>query len=182
MYHALVQKQQIATHDREASRVIIPSRSPEVSISVEGENLLSVPNVREMTLMANKRREVQKTQMKKAKAERGFTWDVLQRMRPHWFLLGVGVTASAVAGTTAPVFSYFLGKEIVAILTPNTDDIAPSAFSGANLYALLFGMCITEKYIPTNINNIYNCNDLTFSYSCGRNRRFSFLWNANVCL
>lgn len=155
VYHSLVEKQRIATKNTEEkvedvedvelfnvpnqAAFIVKPTVADVKIDV-GDGLLAMPDAEAMTIMANARREKEKKDLKqqKKKNERGYTMDVLRRMRPHWHLLAIGVVGACIAGATSPVFAYLLGKEIVQLIKPDTSNISPGPMAGANLYAFLF--------------------------------------------
>lgn len=112
VYHSLVEKQRIATKNKDDTEELpevemfnVPNQAAfvkapgEVIISVGG-GLLEMPNAAAMTVEANARRAREKRELKKMKKkqERGFTMDVVRRMRPHWHLLALGVIGGCIAG------------------------------------------------------------------------------------
>lgn len=116
-YHSLVEKQRIATKEKGAGAVddvpevemfnvpnqaaLINKPAGQVTIQVgDGNGLLQMPDAATMTAAANARRAQEKKNNKKLKKnqDRGFTLEVVKRMRPHWHLLGVGVVGACIAG------------------------------------------------------------------------------------
>lgn len=165
VYHQLVEKQRIALKEKdkegeeegaEIEQFNVPNQEallaqkPAAVVTINvGDGMLSVPDAKAMTEMANARRAAEKKNLKAMKkaAERNFTWPVVSRMREHWHLLAMGAIGSVIAGATSPVFSYLLGHEIVKLINPNKAAISPSAFSGANLYSFLFAMVGVGAFI-----------------------------------
>ncbi|KAI9478248.1 MAG: P-loop containing nucleoside triphosphate hydrolase protein [Benjaminiella poitrasii] len=63
------------------------------------------------------------------------TWQIVQRMRPEWKFLAIGMAGSCLQGCALPLYAYTFSSVISILFEPVL--VSPKPFEGTNMYAFM---------------------------------------------